>query len=132
MINKKAKGTNAERELIKMFWDAGWAAIRAAGSGSSRFPSPDIIASNRIRRCAIECKTTKDLHKYLSKQDIDQLLEFACSFGAEAWIGIRFDVLKWYFLSTEDLEKTPGGYKISIENARNKGLIFDEFARDSI
>jgi Holliday junction resolvase len=131
-MNHKAKGSNAERELIKMFWDAGYAAIRAAGSGSARHPSPDIIASNRIRRIAVECKSSRDLKKYLSTKDIEQLVEFAEKFGAEPWIGIRFDVLKWYFLSIDDLEKTPSGYVISIASAKSKGLLFEEFVEISI
>ena len=55
MVGKK-KGINAERELIHMFWAEKWAAIRVAGSGSSKYPSPDILAGNNLRKLAIECK----------------------------------------------------------------------------
>ena len=55
----KRKGTNAERDLIKLFWSVGWAAVRVAGSGSMQFPSPDLLVGNKIRRLAIEVKTTK-------------------------------------------------------------------------
>ena len=53
MVNRKAKGTKGERELVKFFNNSGWACIRIAGSGSSRYPSPDILAGNAIRRLAI-------------------------------------------------------------------------------
>jgi len=131
MINKKAKGTNAERELISLFWKNGFAALRAAGSGSSRYPCPDIIAANRVRKLGIECKTTSNLKKYLLDEDINQLSEFCRIFGAEPWIAVRFNVLKWYFLTLEDLEKTKKGYLITIENAKNKGLIFEELINES-
>lgn len=131
-MNKKAKGSNAERELIKMFWDNGFAAMRAAGSGSTSFPSPDIIAGNRIRRLAIECKTTRELKKYLSIEDIEQIKTFSVLFGAEPWIGVRFNILRWYFLSLEDLTKTASGYVITICDAKNKGLLFEELIKDSI
>lgn len=130
--NTKAKGTKAERELIDLFWQNGYAAVRAAGSGSTRHPCPDIIASDGIRKIAIECKSIKGLTKYLSNEDIKQLLDFSQAFGSESWIGIRFDVLKWYFLSVEDLDKTKGGYVISIEKARRIGMLFEELIKDSI
>ena len=125
-INLKRKGTNAERELVHMFWNNSWAAIRVAGSGSSQFPSPDVLASNAIRRLAIECKSTKDDTKYISNEGINQLKEFSVKFGAEAWIGVRFDVHKWFFLNLEDLDQKKESYAISLELARQKGLSFDE------
>jgi len=54
MRNPKAKGSKGERELIKFFNESGWVAIRSAGSGSSQYPSPDILAGNAMRRLAIE------------------------------------------------------------------------------
>ena len=125
-MNKKTKGTKAERELIHFFWKNGFAAMRAAGSGSTPFPCPDIIAGNKIRTLAIECKAIKTLKKYLSKEDIIQLKTFSKTFGAEPWIGIRFDKLKWFFLTPEDLTKTPSGYVVTINDAKNKGLILEE------
>ena len=59
-MDKKAKGTRGERELVKAFNENGWVCIRVAGSGSSRYPSPDILAGNAMRRVAIECKVTAD------------------------------------------------------------------------
>ena len=57
--NKKKKGTDAERDLIHIFWKNGWAAVRIAGSGSMKYPSPDILAGKNGTLYAIECKTTK-------------------------------------------------------------------------
>jgi Holliday junction resolvase len=60
MRNAKAKGSKGERELVAFFNENGWNCVRIAGSGSSKYPCPDILAGNAIRRLAIECKVTKD------------------------------------------------------------------------
>lgn len=125
----KAKGINAERELIHMFWNAGWAAVRVAGSGSSKYPSPDVVAGNNIRKLAIECKAIKGLNKYFPHKEIEELLIFAEKFGAEPWIGIRFDNINWYFTSAHDLEKTNNSFKLSLINAKKYGLLFEELIK---
>ena len=55
-VNLKAKGINAERELVHLFHKFGWSAVRIAGSGSSKYPCPDVLAGNGFRRIAIEAK----------------------------------------------------------------------------
>lgn len=124
--NKKAKGSNAERDLIHKFNDNNWVAIRSAGSGSSQYPSPDILAGNNLRRVAIECKSTAEIKKYLTKKEVDELVFFAGKFGAEAWIAIKFDRMNWYFINIEDLDKTEKSYSIDIPLAKHKGLSFEE------
>lgn len=125
-MNLKAKGTRGERELVKAFNEAGWSCIRVAGSGSSKYPSPDILAGNAIRRLAIECKVIGENKKYFAQDEIDQLLTFSSKFGAESWIAIRFPAQVWYFLMLEDLEKTGTNWAISLELAERKGLKFEE------
>jgi len=125
-MSRKSKGINAERELVHMFWKINnWSAVRVAGSGSSSFPCPDVLAGNRIRKLAVEYKTVNAKNKYLTNDDINQLNEFATIFGAEPWIGVKFKS-DWFFLSIDNLKKTKKGYTVSKELAKNKGLIFDE------
>ena len=125
-MSRKSKGINAERELVHLFWETKeWSAIRVAGSGSSGFPCPDVLAGNRIRKLAIECKTVNAKSKYLTNENITQLNEFAAIFGAEPWIGVKFKS-DWFFLSMDDLKKTEKGYAISKDLAKNKGLLFEE------
>lgn len=128
-MNTKAKGTRGERELIKFFNENNWSAIRAAGSGSSRYPSPDILAANAIRRLAIECKVTKEQKKYFQNQELEQLQTFSTSFGAEGWIGIKFSGERWYFIMIEDLEDTGSCKAISLELIKRKGLTSEELIR---
>lgn len=124
MLNKKAKGTKAEREIIHLFHKHNWSAIRSAGSGSSRFPSPDILAGNIARKVAVECKSTSSSVLYLPKECVEQLKEFCSNFGAEPWIGVRFK--EWYFLTLEDIKETNAGFSVSTKLARQKGLLFEE------
>jgi len=126
-MSRKSKGINAERELIHMFNNNDWMSIRVAGSGSSHYPSPDILAGNIKRKLAIECKSIKSKTKYLTNEEVEQLKLFSRLFGAEPWIGIRFNNEKWYFLSIDDIEITKKNYySISLDLAKKKGLLFEE------
>lgn len=125
-MSRKSKGIGAERELIHLFWSRNWASIRVAGSGSSRYPSPDVLAGNGNRRIAIECKSSSETVKYLTAKEVSELEEFSRIFGAEPWIGMRFNDMRWYFLSLEDLKNSGNSFSISIELAKKKGLEFDE------
>lgn len=129
MRSQKAKGSNAERELVKIFNEAGWSSVRIAGSGSSKYPSPDILAGNAIRRLAIECKVTKEQKKYLQKEEIEQLKTFSQKFGAESWVGVKFVNEPWYFLMLEDLEEKGGSWAVSVELAKRKGLTVEELIK---
>lgn len=125
-MKSKIKGSNAERELIHLFHRYNWSACRIAGSGSSHYPNPDIIAGNVIRKIAIECKVTKEDKKYFSNADIDQLCTFAKNFGAEPWLAVKFKSSQWYFFVPEDLDKTAGSFVASVELAERKGLLFEQ------
>jgi len=128
-MSRKSKGINAERSLIHLFWSASWAAVRVAGSGSSRYPSPDILAGNNIRKLAIECKASRDKAKYLTKEEVTDLISFAKYFGAEPWIGVKFDKMDWFFISPEDAKDTGKNYLVSEEIVKNKGLLFSELIK---
>lgn len=125
-MNAKAKGSNAERELIHLFWSNNWAAVRAAGSGSTSYPCPDLLASNATRALAIECKSSGELNRHLPKQQVEDLVAFAKMFGAEPWIGARFNDMKWAFFSPEDLKRTGSGFSVSVRMVREKGLTFEQ------
>ena len=108
------------------FWANGWACIRVAGSGSSRYPSPDLLAGNNLRKLAIECKLVKNMGKYFSKEELGDLKEFSNKFGAESWIAIKFKGFDWFFLNLEDLKETEKGFTISFEQSKLKGLDFKQ------
>lgn len=126
-MSKKSKGIGAERELIHGFWATNeWVAHRIAGSGSSKYPSPDIIASNNIRKLAIECKTCSEKTVYIKKKEIEELKRFGTMFGAESWVAVKFSKTDWLFLNPEDLDETQVNYSLKKEVALSKGLLFEE------
>ncbi len=128
MSNKK-KGCNAERELIHLFWNNEWSAIRIAGSGSSHYPSADILASNIKNIIAIEVKITKKKNKYFSQQEIDDFKEFSSRFGAIPYVAIRFPRTEWYLIELAHIPKKTENYVISENFVKNKGKVFNEFIK---
>ncbi|MBI2647656.1 Holliday junction resolvase, partial [Candidatus Woesearchaeota archaeon] len=117
--------------LLHLFWSKRWSCLRCAGSGSMKYPGPDLIVGNKEknRRLAIECKSTKSKKKYLNKYDVEQLKEFCNIFGAEPWFAVRFSRMSWLFLSLEDIEKTENGYVIDTKVAERRGLLLDELIK---
>ena len=128
-MNQKKKGTNGERELIHFFWAAGWAAIRVAGSGSSRYPCPDLVVGKAGRKLAVECKVTKENIKYFPEDEIEALKQFATIFGAEPWLAVRFPRQEWRFVAPDELQKTGKLYSFPQELALRRGLLFEEFSK---
>ena len=126
----KQKGTRAERELLHMLYSKKWQIMRSAGSGSIGIPNPDLIAGKDSRILAIECKSLSKESKYFKEQEIKELKEFSKTFGAEAWLAIRFDNIGWYFIQPPKLNKTKSGYfSISLEDIKTKGLNFEELIK---
>ncbi len=103
------KGANFERLLVRQFWDSGFAAIRAAGSGSAPFPIPDVIAIKGSRVIAFECKTTAKESFRLDRADVDKLRTFKSRTDCEAYIAVKFNRIKPRFFPLELLD----GLKIS-------------------
>ncbi|HLF54100.1 MAG TPA: Holliday junction resolvase Hjc [Candidatus Nanoarchaeia archaeon] len=126
-MGNKQKGSNAERELIHLFWATQkWTALRVAGSGSMNYPSPDVLASNEGIHLAIECKATISKSQYLEKREVHELVEFAKKAGARPLIAVRFKRTPWYFLNPTDLNPTEHHYAISQTEAERRGMTFEE------
>jgi Holliday junction resolvase len=126
----KSKGINAERDLIHRFWSKNLPAVRIAGSGSSKYPSPDILAGNRLRRFAIEVKITKEKRKYLTKEEVDDLEKFSKLFGAEPWLAIKFKGVDWLFLPVREVIETEKSFLVDEDTAKRKGILFEELTKD--
>ncbi len=125
--NKKAKGSNSERELFHMLWDEFGAVVRVAGSGSTTRPAPDLLAGDGKRMLAIECKAVGDDKKYFDHKEIEELIQFSIMFGAEAWIAVKFDNRGWWFIEASKLKKSKGNnYSVDLDFIKKEGLIFEE------
>ncbi len=107
------KGVRLERELLKLFWDSGLAGIRTAGSGKANYPTPDLLVGKAGKILAIECKSSKEDVIYLDHEQVDELKEFSELFGADAYIAARFNQEEWWFLTPEELEKSPTKLKLT-------------------
>ncbi len=122
------KGSKEERDLVSMFWDVDFAAMRAPASGSAtKKPLPDVIAGNGNVYFAIEVKSSSKDKIYINSEKILGLREFSSIFGAKAYVGVKFKRKKWLFVSLDDLEITKGeNYKLDKNLALEKGIEFDE------
>ena len=126
MIKAKKKGTNAERELVHKFNNHGWSAIRVAGSGSANYPSPDIIAGKNNIIFGIECKATISKNKYLTFQEVEELIFFCRNMGIIPMISIKFDKEEWYFIYAQDLKKTEKNFVLNLNEIKSSGITFKE------
>lgn len=130
-MNRKAKGISAERELIHKFWSFNdWVACRIAGSGSMRYPSPDIIAGNYKKCLVIECKKCGSNVQYLTKKEVEDLLHFAEKLKAEPWIAVKFGNEEWNFIHPLNLKKTnKENYSIKREEIPIWGKTIEELIK---
>ena len=119
----KAKGSQAERELLRMFWGSDWACLRVAGSGSSPFPCMDLMAGNGSKSFAVECKSTKYARQYFKPEQINQLKYFSNLFGAEPLIAVKFSA-EWKFFNVSDLKPTKKGFVVD-RNHKNAKFFSD-------
>jgi len=127
-MSRKSKGINAERELVHLFWGHGWACIRVAGSGSSKYPSPDLIAGNGPRKLAIECKVSKSDSKYFSREEVYGLSSFSATMGTESWVAIKFNA-SWVFSPLRNLKQVGVLYVINTKNMGHTYLSFNELIK---
>lgn len=131
MKTPKTKGSNAERELIEMFYEAGFAAMRAAGSGASRFPCADVIAGNGKKFYAFECKSIAGDYVHLTYEEIAKLVTFAQKFGAVPYVAVRFENKDWVFLDMARIRYTKGeNFKIKKDFAYKDGKKFEELVNN--
>ncbi|KXA98852.1 nucleoid-structuring protein H-NS, partial [candidate division MSBL1 archaeon SCGC-AAA259J03] len=101
------KGSRAERELVNIFWESGFAVMRSPASGSGRkHPQPDILVSDGEKIFGIETKSTSSDVVYIRKEEIEKLEEFCEKFGCDPLIGIRFDWKGWVFFHPGECKKT--------------------------
>lgn len=121
----KRKGMVGERDLVHLFWSTpDWIAARIAGSGSMRYPAPDLIAGNAERKVVIESKTSKTPRIYLSHEEVEALIIFATKFRAQAWLAYKFDRHPWKFIAPAELHRTEKNHVI---NLKTEGIDFDTF-----
>ena len=86
-MSNKAKGSRNERELLKIFTEQGWRAVRVAGSGVGEDSPCDLIASKIGKKAfTIEVKSTKNSAVYISKNQIEDFILFSNIIGLNSVI----------------------------------------------
>lgn len=119
-MGRYAKGANFERELVRLFWGRGWAALRTAGSGSTPHVVPDVLALKGGDIVSVECKSTSR-ERISLKGAVLSLKEFADMAGGRAYIAVRFPREKPRFYELNHIISR-GNYTIKI---RDKYLSID-------
>lgn len=127
-MNKK-RGSDAERELLHLLSERGFAVARVAGSGMIEETNCDLFAGNGKRRYAVEVKISSNHKKYLSKEQIGGLIKFASNFGLSPIIAIKFLRKGWWFIEPDELDNTEKFLTISFEDIKEKGKSFNEFVK---
>jgi len=127
-MSNKSKGSNAERELLKIFTQNGWRAVRVAGSGVNDDSPCDLIAAKVGKRgFVIEAKSSKKNRIYITKKQIEDFVLFSSLIGSKPALAIRFNYEGWLFLPPEKLEDTGKYWVVSKENAKTNGSRFEQF-----
>ena len=125
----KKRGSAAERELLHMFCDHGFSAIRVAGSGSMGEPSCDLLVGNGALMAAVECKLTKKTRQYITKEQMNEFTEFSKNFGLTAFVAVKFVRKGWWFVSPEHMDDTGKNFAISLEDIQKRGQSFDDLIK---
>ena len=112
------KGANAERELIHILFDNGFAVLRVAGSGVSPLPSPDVVALKNGKILAFECKAWKASSLAIPLADMDDEINWAKTAGAEFFIAWKIPREGWLFVRHYHFHKTLKNYMLSLEDAK--------------
>jgi Holliday junction resolvase len=127
-MSNKAKGSRIERELIKLFTERGWRAVRVAGSGVGEESPCDLIAAKLKRKgFTVEVKSSKKKSIYITKQQIEDFMLFSTLIGLTPVIALRFNHEGWLFLHPKYLKDTGKYFAVSIKTAKEKGRKFAQF-----
>ena len=127
-MSNKAKGSKAERELLDLFTQNSWRAVRVAGSGVNDLSPCDLIAAKIGRKgYAVEAKSSKKSSIYITKQQIEDFVLFSKTLGLNPVIALRFNYEGWLFIHPEQLKDSGKSFSVSLKDAKLNGLRFSQF-----
>lgn len=127
-MNKK-RGSDAERELLHLLSEKGFAVARVAGSGMIEETNCDLFAGNGKKKHVIEVKICSNNKKYFRREQIKGLMEFGEKFGLGPIIAIKFLRKGWWFIEPDKLDSTEKALAISFDDVIKRGKSFDNFVR---
>lgn len=121
-LTRYNKGSNAERELIKVLFEKGFSVVRAAGSGKTSLPSPDIVALNSSKKMAFECKAWDSEYLSIPIEQLEEQLSWASRAGVEFFVVWKMPREGFYFLAPTDFVRTDKAFSITKKTAYEKGV----------
>lgn len=131
-MSNKQKGSRVERELIQIFTENSWRAVRVAGSGIGEDSPCDLIAAKLNRKgYTIEVKSSKKSVIYITKQQIEDFVLFSSIIGLKPVIALRFNREGWLFIDPKLLKNTGKYWAVSLRTAKEKGRRFAKFFEKS-
>ena len=128
MPSNKQKGPKAERELIKLFTENSWRAVRVAGSGVNDESPCDLIVGKMGKRgYTIEAKSSKKSSIYITKSQIEDFILFSNIIGLNPVIALRFNREGWLFINPSQLKDSGKHLVVSLKTAKSEGKRFSQF-----
>jgi Holliday junction resolvase len=132
-MSNKAKGSKAERELLGIFTENGWRAIRVAGSGVNDNSPCDLMAGKIGRKgYTIEAKSSKSTAIYITKSQIEDFVTFSHIMGLEPVIALRFNYEGWIFIKPQQLQDSGKNWVAHLKYVKQNGLKFGQFFEPEI
>ena len=127
-MSNKAKGAKSERELLDLFTQNGWRALRVAGSGVNDNSPCDLIAAKIGKKgYTIEAKSSKSSNIYITKAQIEDFVTYSHILGLQPVIAIRFNREGWFFLNPEQLEDSGKNWVVNLKKIKIVGKRFGQF-----
>ena len=127
-MSNKSKGSNAERELVSLFTENGWRAVRVAGSGvNDESPCDLIVGKLGQKGFTIEAKSSRSNYIYIKKSQIEDFILFSSTIGLRPVIAVRFTYEGWLFLNPEQLEDSGKSFVIHRDKAKSICKKFSQF-----
>jgi Holliday junction resolvase len=115
------KGAGTERSLLKVIYSHGFSVMRAAGSGVSQMPSPDVVVLGKGLKLGVECKAWRSNYLNLSHVQMDELIDWGKRADAIVLVAWKNYRTPWVFLFPHDFRRTGKNYMISWKEAVHKG-----------
>jgi Holliday junction resolvase len=127
-MSNKSKGSNAERELVSLFTENGWRAVRVAGSGvNDESPCDIIVGKVGQQGHVIEAKSSRSEHIYIKKSQIEDFMLFASVIGLKPVIAARFTYEGWLFIDPSQLIDSGKSFVIHRKNVKIEGKKFSQY-----
>lgn len=131
---RRVRGFQHERELVRKFWKAGFAAVRGPASGAKVKVAvqPDVVAIKDGLVLVAEVKTmSRRSTLYVRREQVERLKEFAKRAGGRAYLAVKvIGEGSWRFVPVDTLPTTKSGnFRIDGEVLAKYAVRFEDLVR---